>query len=68
MIALCVICGQRMAGSALINPADVGQAGMIFAIHLIDEHWDLVERIRATAHNGEARIALNKALLRELAP
>ena len=68
MIALCVICGRRMAGSALVNPAVIGQTGMIFAIHLIDEHWDLVERIRATSGDGEARMALNAALVRELGP
>ena len=68
MTALCMICGRRMAGAVLIDPANYGAAGMIFAIHLIDEHWDLVERIRATADDGEARMALNAALVRELTP
>ena len=55
-----------MSGSPLVNPLDAGQVGMICAIHLIDEHWDLVERIRATTGDGFARIALNRQLISEL--
>lgn len=49
----------------MINLADPGRVGAILAIHLIDEHWDLVERIRATTHDGDARLELFGQLMRE---
>lgn len=63
---LCSICGKVMAGSMLINPINAGVAGMIVTMHMIDEHWDIVERIRATTGDGEARLALHRELYREL--
>ena len=64
----CTICGGRMAGSPLVSPYDPGQVAMITVLHLIDEHWDLVERIRATTGNKKARIELNRQLVSELRP
>lgn len=37
-----------------------------YLIHVIDEHWDLVERIRATTGDKDARTALIQQIDAEL--
>lgn len=37
-----------------------------YAVHLIDVHWELVERVHATTGNPQARSELNEQLAREM--
>jgi hypothetical protein len=39
--------------------------GALLMIHMIDEHWEIVERIHATADDPAARDALNQNLISE---
>lgn len=64
---LCTICGGPVAGSQFVDLAHPGQAGMVVTIHVIDKHWDVVERIHATTHDGGARMALVQELRQEMA-
>jgi hypothetical protein len=35
-------------------------------IHFVDDHWDILERVRATTGNPAARLALNDQLNKEI--
>lgn len=51
---ICTICREPMAGSAVIDLTSTSQVATIYLIHLIDKHWEIVERIRATSGRGSA--------------
>jgi hypothetical protein len=69
-VALCGICYQPMSGSGpLLNStfeANITVMAAVYLVHLIDEHWDLVERIRATTGDPDGRRRLFGELFREL--
>jgi hypothetical protein len=65
---ICVICGKRPAGSNYIDVSNIGQVAITITLHMIDEHWDIVERIRATKGNFVKRTVLVKELASELYP
>lgn len=65
-IAICPMCNQPMRGSANVNVLDPAKLTGIYLLHLIDYHWDLVERIKATTDDPAARQALHESLGKEM--
>jgi len=63
MDIICSLCGQRCRGSSLIDPRDIGGIAALLLIHLIDEHWEIVERIRATTDDPAARDAFIREVM-----
>lgn len=63
MEVICTLCGNRCRGSSLISPRDVGGIAGLLLVHMIDEHWEMLEEIRATTHDPAARDALNLKLM-----
>lgn len=57
IIAVCPVCDEQL-------PPLMGSA---YVIHMIDEHWELVTRIRETTGDDEARARLVSDLAAELA-
>ena len=58
MIALCGICRQPMSGSRLVDLNDPRLAMGIYMVHLVDEHWQLLERVHATTGDPGGRTKL----------
>ena len=65
VIALCGICRQPVAGSSIADLSNPSVIMGIYLTHVIDEHWDVVERIRATTGDYAARLALVEELSAE---
>ena len=59
-------CRKRIAGLPYTDGMMFNQLATLIAIHLIDEHWDVVERIRQTTGDGSARTELVNQLASEL--
>ena len=59
-------CQKRIAGLPYTDGMAFNQLATLIAIHLIDEHWDVVERIRQTTGDGDARTQLVNRLAEEL--
>lgn len=66
-ILLCPICRNSVKGSSYIDPFNSSQIAGFYVIHMIDEHWDLVEQIRATRVDVAAREQLADSLEQQLA-
>lgn len=66
-IALCGICQQPMAGSAVVDCMDPAQLAAVYVLHLVDEHWDMIEQIRAATSDPQGRDALCGQLAQEWA-
>ena len=58
-------CHKRIAGLSYADAMTFNQLATLIAIHLIDEHWDVVERIRQTTGDGPAREDLVNQLAAE---
>jgi hypothetical protein len=65
---ICVICKNRIDGSSYIDLENVGQIAICVTIHMIDAHWEIVNRIRATTNDHVARTQLVLELASELYP
>jgi len=63
-VALCGICDEQMAGSALLTLTSEAVASL-YLLHIIDRHWDIVERIHATTSDPAARTVLIGELAKE---
>lgn len=63
--AYCGICGGYLAGSNMIDLDDSRQLSVIIMMHTIDNHWDLIQRLRATTNDPEKRAKLVDELARE---
>ena len=58
-------CQKRIAGLPFTDAMTFSQLATLITIHLIDEHWDVVERIRQTTGDGIAREELVNRLASE---
>lgn len=66
LMLLCPICNKTIAGSSYIDTDDPEMIASIHTVHLIDHHWDIVERIRATTGDEQARYQLYAELHSEM--
>lgn len=59
------MCGKRVSGTRIVFPSPT-VIGALLMIHMIDEHWEIIERIHATTGNAAARHALNQNLMKAM--
>ena len=64
MDLLCQLCNQRVRGARITWPSPT-VIGALLMVHMIDEHWEIVERVHATKDDPAARNALNQNLISE---
>ena len=65
MDIICQLCHKKVRGASIIDMYNPAVVGALLLVHMVDEHWQILERIHATKDDPAARDALNQNLISE---